>query len=150
MSVGLLIITHDRIGEQLLRCAISTLGGRCPLHVAFLPVTNHCNPEELCRQAQKQLESVDSGDGVLVLTDMYGSTPSNIATSLTPNPSVSVLAGLNLPMLIKIFNYPKGNLEAMTRQAIRAGQESILCCDLADSQFCEEAVEQARQDNRAA
>ena len=81
MSVGLLIITHNRIGEDLLNTAESMLG-MCPLQTSHLAVSQSGDPDKLFEEATRRCDKLDSGDGVLVLTDMYGSTPSNIATRL--------------------------------------------------------------------
>lgn len=129
MSVGLLIITHGRIGEQLLETAKSMLG-MCPLHTTYMPVSQSTDPEDLLVQARRTCESLNQGDGVLVLTDMYGSTPSNVANRLLKEPQVEVVAGINLPMLIRILNYPSLNLHEMINKALSGGHDGILLCAL--------------------
>ena len=81
MTVGLLLITHSRIGEAILETAGKMLEG-APLGVECLPVGTDGIPEKLIEQASMMITRLDQGHGVLVLTDMYGSTPSNIAYSL--------------------------------------------------------------------
>ncbi|MEW8491089.1 MAG: hypothetical protein AB2657_15410 [Candidatus Thiodiazotropha endolucinida] len=81
MTIGLLLITHSRIGEAMLETAGKMLEG-APLAVEILPVGIDSNPEKLVQQASGLIERLDQGRGVLVFTDMYGSTPSNIAYSL--------------------------------------------------------------------
>lgn len=131
MKVGLLIITHDQIGNSLLATAVNMLGGVCPIPSEVIPVTTGCNPEQLLQQAKSRLESLDQGSGVIVLTDMYGSTPSNIATRLCGhNDKVIVIAGINLPMLVRLLNYPNLNLTQLADKATSGGQDGIvLCCD---------------------
>ena len=102
MSVGLLIITHGHIGEHLLE------------------------------QARRTCEKLDQGDGVLVLTDMFGSTPSNIANRLLGESTIQVVAGINLPMLVRVLNYPSLNLHKMVNKALSGGHDGILLCDAED------------------
>ncbi len=128
MSVGLLIITHGGIGAQMLETATQMLG-TCPLQTASLQVNLRCDPDEILTQAQAQLQRLDQGQGVLVLTDAYGSTPSNIANRLRQNDRVSVVAGVNLPMLIRVLNYPALKLSAMVIKALSGGHDGILLCD---------------------
>lgn len=128
MSVGLCLISHNRIGEALLDTATSMLGCR-PLPVSVIPVTSVCDPDKVLKQAREAIEQIDQGDGVIVLTDMYGSTPSNIATALKrDNDRIVVIAGLNLPMLVRLMNYPGLNLGQLTEKALSGGQEGIFRC----------------------
>jgi PTS system ascorbate-specific IIA component len=127
MSVGLLIITHNQIGEMLLQTATSMLGF-CPLLAHTLPVTPKCNPDQLRDQARVLAQELDQGDGVLVLTDMFGSTPSNIATSLGQEGKIAVVSGINLPMLVRVMNYPHLSLERITTKAVSGGHDGILDC----------------------
>jgi mannose PTS system EIIA component len=128
MSVGLLIITHGRIGEQLLNTATSVLGF-CPLQTAHLAVSQKSDPEGLLQQAHRLCDELDRGQGVLVLTDMYGSTPSNIANRLSDHPQVQVVAGINLPMLVRVLNYPSLNLYEMVNKALSGGHDGIVFCE---------------------
>jgi PTS system mannose-specific IIA component len=128
MSVGLLIITHGCIGQQLLDTATSMLGF-CPLQTAHLEVSQKSDPDNLLRQALKLCDELDRGEGVLVLTDMFGSTPSNVATRLLDYPQVQVVAGINLPMLVRILNYPSCNLYEMVNKALSGGHDGILFCE---------------------
>lgn len=126
MSVGILLITHSNIGSSLCDAVVSVLGS-CPLAVKTLPVSFDCEPEQLVTEARAIIKSLDQGEGVLVLTDMYGSTPSNIACKLT-NSTVKVVAGVNLPMLVRIMNYPKLDLQQLTDKAVSGGHEGVIPC----------------------
>lgn len=127
MTIGLLIITHNNIGDALLQTATHMLE-TCPLHTATLVVTNNSNPDELCNQARDLVQQLDIGDGVLVLTDMYGSTPSNIGATLLEKGKVHVVAGINLPMLVRVLNYPSLSLEELTEKAVSGGNDGIVRC----------------------
>jgi mannose PTS system EIIA component len=122
--VGLLIITHNNVGGALFDAATSVLGS-CPLPYEILPVSQNCDPEERLQQAQIYLEKLNKDEGVLVVTDMFGSTPSNIATKLATD-NVTVVTGINLPMLVRIMNYPKLSLEKLSHKAVSAGQTGVI------------------------
>ncbi len=131
MSVGLLLITHNEIGEAMLRTAIHMLG-HCPLQAKTIAFTPDDDPEQILRQATQLAAELDSGDGVLVLTDLYGSTPGNIASSLQETGRVNVISGVNLPMVVKILNYPDMDLATITTNAYSGGQDYILECKRPD------------------
>lgn len=124
MSVGVLIISHDGIGPALLGTATLMLND-CPLQTKLLTVSRDCDPDQLAEDAIEQLDALDSGDGVLVLTDLYGSTPCNIAQRLAPQHHIQVVSGLNLSMLIRVFNYPQLTLEELSENAISGGKDGI-------------------------
>lgn len=130
MSVGLLIITHNQIGTQLLETAINMLG-YCPLLADNLAIGTDSNPDQLRADASRLARELDQGDGVLVLTDMFGSTPSNIANSLKPAGQVAVVSGINLPMLVRVLNYPHLSLARLTAKALSGGNDGILDCSRA-------------------
>ena len=126
MSVGLLIITHGDIGRSLLDTAVVVMG-TCPLHTETLGIPMASDPDQQQERAQQYLQQLEQGDGVLILTDLYGSTPSNIACKLC-NDKVAVISGLNLPMLIRVLNYPALNLHELAEKAMGGGREGIIPC----------------------
>lgn len=128
MSVGLLIITHDGIGPSLLGTTSLMLGG-CPLNAKLLMASRDSDPTELTDLARDYINTLDSGDGVLVLTDQYGSTPSNIAAKLKAEHNIRVIAGLNLSMLIRVLNYPDQDLNGLAEKALTGGRDGILEVD---------------------
>jgi PTS system mannose-specific IIA component len=124
LSVALLIVTHGNIGKSIHDAAVLVIGS-CPLRTAFIPVADNCQPEQSIDEAKSMIAEMDTGDGVLILTDMYGSTPSNIACALQ-RMNVKVVAGLNLPMLMRILNYPTLPLQRLAEKAVSGGKEGIL------------------------
>ena len=126
MSVGLLIITHGDIGRSLLDTAVVVMG-TCPLQTETLGIPMASDPDQQLERAQQYLQQLEQGDGVLILTDLYGSTPSNIACKLRNN-KVAVITGLNLPMLIRVFNYPTLNLHELAEKAMGGGREGVIPC----------------------
>lgn len=125
MGVGILLICHNRIGQQLLETA-SDMMENMPMPVAELPVYQDDDPIALLNRARKRVSELDQGQGVLVLTDMYGSTPSNIAHRLRDKGRVRVLSGVNLPMLVRAMNYPDLVLDEMTARVAAGGHDGII------------------------
>lgn len=128
MSVGLLLITHENIASSLLQTARLMLD-TCPLATRALEVPLDYPVEEILSQAEKYLDTLDTGNGVLIITDIYGSTPSNIGKQLSQKYKRKLVAGLNLPMLIRVLNYPQLNLENMALKAVSGGHDGILLCE---------------------
>ena len=127
MSVGLLLVTHGKLGHFLLD-TIADMIGPLPLAADVLEVRRVQATDVLLLQGRRMIQRLDTGDGVLLLTDAFGSTPSNIANHLADGVSSAVVAGVNLPMLVKIFNYPQLDLAAMTRAAVEGGQRGVVVC----------------------
>ncbi len=126
--VGLLVITHYNVGAALFDAAISVMGGDCPLPYKLMPVSQTCEPEERLQTAQQLLQELQAekdNSGILVLTDMYGSTPSNIANKLASE-NVTIISGLNLPMLVRIMNYPNLSLHKLAHKAVSGGQNGVI------------------------
>jgi PTS system ascorbate-specific IIA component len=124
MNVGILIITQSDIGKQMLLTATSVYGTN-PFRVEILSVDNFDQPNDVIQLGQKYVNFLDKGDGVLVLTDIIGTTPSNIAKSIKHR-KIKVVAGLNLSMILNVFNYPKFSLEKLAGKAIEGGIEGIM------------------------
>lgn len=125
MSVGLLLITHAGVGEALLKVATATLSD-CPLEVRCLDVGSSADPDTMRTDGQRLISELDRGDGVLILTDAYGSTPSNIACGLSHRHRTAVVAGLNLPMLLRVLNYPHLALRDLANKALSGGRDGVL------------------------
>jgi PTS system ascorbate-specific IIA component len=132
LSIGVLLVTHGRFGHFLLDTATELIGP-LPLAADVLEVRRVQATAVLLRQGQRMLERLDCGDGVLILTDAYGSTPSNIANRLNRSSRTQVVAGVNLPMLVKVFNYPTLDLDATTQAALEGGRRGVVLCPHAES-----------------
>jgi len=132
VSVGILLITHGDIGAVLLQTAVDVLGV-CPLPADTVKAPAGCDIEAIVAQARRAAIALDDGDGVLVLTDLFGSTPSNIACKLHSVSNVRVVSGLNLPMLIRVLNYPKLDLDELLHKAVTGGRDGVLTCNMEDS-----------------
>ena len=133
MSVGILIITHGETAQQLIQTATSTLGGQLPLDCRALSISPTCDRDDSLKKAESLVNELMTEDGILILTDIYGATPSNIANHFEQLENISVIAGLNLPMLIRVLNYPNLSLEEMTEKALSGGRDGIILCDKGQS-----------------
>jgi mannose PTS system EIIA component len=125
--IGILIISHGTLGESLIHCASHVLGSRPPL-LKQLGVSVHDDPVELLPQARELVRELneEEGGGVLVLSDIYGATPCNIACRLLEPGRVEGLAGVNLPMLVRAIAYRNEKLDSLIEKAINGGTGGIL------------------------
>lgn len=124
MSVGLLIISHGAVGQAIYEAATSVLGS-CPIRTHIVAMEFDYNRDDMLDEIQEKIIELDSGTGVLVLTDLYGATPSNIAC-LIENQNVAIVSGVNLPMLIRVLNYPNQPLAELVSKAVSGGTEGII------------------------
>jgi len=120
--IGILIVAHGAFGEALIHCASHVLGKR-PLRVRQVGITVHDDPDAILPQAQGLVRDLDDGDGVLVLTDMLGATPSNIAARLAAPGRVEIVSGASLPMLIRAVTYRDAPLPSVVGKAVSGGCE---------------------------
>lgn len=129
MTIGVLLVSHGALGEVVLDIAVKTLSV-CPLATRALGIPFDSDPEAMQNTALCMLKELDSGDGVLVLTDMFGATPSNVACTLSLQENVLVVAGLNLPMLLKVFNYANLQLDELAQRAVEGGRQGVMLSSL--------------------
>jgi PTS system ascorbate-specific IIA component len=129
MSVGVLLITRPGIGTSMLHSARRIIAD-CPLRTMCIEVPVDASPERTRDTADKLIAQLDQGDGVLILTDLFGATPNNIARTFSHPGRVAVLAGLNLPMLVRVFNYPNADLKSLCDTAVQGGSRGVQECDL--------------------
>ena len=123
--IGILIIAHGTLGESLIHCASHVLNKRPP-QVQQLGVTAQDDPLLLLPRARSLLKDVDDGSGVLILSDMYGGTPSNMGEKLLIPGKVEGIAGVSLPMLIRALTYRDKSLDVMVTKAVSGGCEGVL------------------------
>ncbi len=123
--IGILIVAHGAFGESLIHCASHVLGKR-PLYLRQLGVTIHDDPDAILPVAEDLIRFLDQGPGVLVFTDIYGATPSNIAARILQPGRVEGIAGVNLPMLIRAITYRDEGLEAAIEKALSGGVEGVM------------------------
>ncbi|HEX4927411.1 MAG TPA: PTS sugar transporter subunit IIA [Burkholderiales bacterium] len=125
--IGVLIVTHGEIGTSLLASAAQILGA-AQAQVATLSVWRQDDPDDLVLRARELLDTIDSGEGVLVLTDIFGATPGNVVSRLLADGHVEGVSGVSLPMLLRVLSgrRKQGNLAAAVQRAISAGAEGVV------------------------
>ena len=126
--IGILIVSHGTFGESLIHSASHVLGKR-PLYLRQLGVTVHDDPEAILPVGEDLIRFLDQGQGVLVLTDIYGATPSNIAMKLIRPGRVEGVAGVNLPMLIRALTYRDEPLGSVLEKALSGATEGVMRMD---------------------
>ena len=126
MAVGVLLVTHAGIGTAMIAVANALLRN-LPLKVEAFEVPYDVDPETLLPRASAALRRVDDGHGVLVLTDLYGATPSNLAARLarlgTP---VRRVSALSLPMLLRVLNYAELELDELPAVAAAGARNGVI------------------------
>jgi mannose PTS system EIIA component len=123
--IGILIIAHGTLGESLIHCASHVLNKRPP-RLKQLGITAQDDPLLLLPQARALVKELNSGTGVLILSDMYGGSPSNIAQKLLAPGKVEGIAGVNLPMLIRVLTYREKSLSIVLDKAVSGGCEGVM------------------------
>jgi mannose PTS system EIIA component len=123
--IGILIITHGTLGESLIHCASHVLNKRPP-RLKQLGVTAQDDPALLLPQARALVKELDDGAGVLILSDMYGGTPSNLASKLVVPGRIEAVAGVSLPMLIRVLTYRDRDLQTIVTKAVSGGCEGVI------------------------
>jgi len=122
--IGLLIVTHCDLGKELLNAA-EFIVGKIEA-VETIAITETSGTDLLRRKIEARISTLDKGDGVLILTDMFGGTPSNLSLSFLKEGKIEVLTGVNLPMIIAIVqNRPNLKVTALSEKAQEAGKMGI-------------------------
>ena len=133
--IGILIVAHEKLGQSLIRCATHVLGGPPP-HLMDIGITIQDDPQAIVPEAQRLVERLDLGAGVLVLTDIYGATPCNIACQLLVPGRVEGIAGASLPMLMRALTYRNEPLEGLVQRAISGGRDGVTRMPCPESEKC--------------
>ena len=123
--IGILIVAHDGLGESLVEAVTHVLGARPPQFDVF-PVAATDDPLNLLPRAREVVAALDTGEGVAILSDIYGATPCNLAAKLANAGHVEVIAGVSLPMLVRAFTYLTKGMETFVKKAVSGGCEGVL------------------------
>jgi PTS system ascorbate-specific IIA component len=121
---GILIIAHAPFATALRECIAHIYGG-LPARIGVIDVMPDCDPAEVIAFAHAEIERLKEENGALVLTDMFGATPANIAARLSSLPDVRVLAGVNLPMLVRAVCYRATPLDTLVDKALAGATKGI-------------------------
>jgi len=123
--IGILIIAHGTLGESLIHCASHVLNKRPP-RLRQLGVTAQDDPLLLLPQARALVKELDDGDGVLILSDIYGASPCNLVCKLVVPDRIEAVAGVNLPMLIRALTYRERDLATVVTKAVSGGCDGVV------------------------
>jgi len=123
--IGILLITHGTFGESLIQNVCHVLNKRPPL-IGQLGVAAQDDPLDILPMARVLLNEVNGGAGVLIMTDILGATPSNLALKLLEPGIVEGIAGVNLPMVLRTLTYRKNTMETLLKKAISGGHDGVI------------------------
>ena len=123
--IGIFLITHGTFGESLIQNVCHVLNKRPP-QISQLGVAAQDDPLDILPMAKLLLNEVDQGDGVLILTDVLGATPANLALKLLEPGRVEGVAGVSLPMLLRALTYRKGDMDTLLKKAISGGHDGVI------------------------
>jgi len=126
--IGILIISHGTLGESLIHSVSHVMGERPPM-LQQCSIGANDDPVVLLPRIQKIAEALDEGHGVLVLSDIYGATPCNLVTKLLQPGRIQGVAGINLPMLVRVLTYRNGSLDKLVEKAVSGGREGVVHFD---------------------
>ena len=122
--IGALVVTHGHLGQELVAAAEMIVGEIS--HIRAVSIGWHDDVNEAQKDIEQRINELDNGKGVLILTDMFGGTPSNIAFSLHEPGKIDIVTGVNLPMIIKIVSQKKADtLDSLARIVRDQGRASI-------------------------
>ncbi len=117
-------MTHENLGDHLIRCASHIMGEELK-QIRYLSIFVQDDPDTVLCNAQVLIKQLDEGDGVLVLSDMYGATPCNMASKLIQPGKVECVSGVNLPMLVRTLTYRNESLSTLMEKALSGGKDGI-------------------------
>jgi PTS system ascorbate-specific IIA component len=123
--IGILLITHGTFGESLIQNVCHVLNKRPPL-IGQLGVAAQDDPLDVLPMARMLLQEVDDGEGVLILTDILGATPANLALKLLDPGRVEGVAGVSLPMLLRALTYRKNGMDTLLKKAVSGGHDGVI------------------------
>ncbi|MDR2837907.1 MAG: PTS fructose transporter subunit IIA [Azonexus sp.] len=123
--IGILLITHGSFGEALVQNACHVLQKRPP-QLNQLGVAAQDDPGELVPLARRMLDLVDTGEGALILTDIFGASPANLAARLLDRGRIEGLAGANLPMLLRALTYRDKGMDFLLQRAGDGGRDGVI------------------------
>jgi len=123
--IGIFLITHGSYGEALVQNVSHVLNKRPP-QVIQLGLTSQDDPLDMLPMARDMLALVDKGDGVLILTDIFGASPANLALKLLERGRIEGLTGVNMPMLLRALTYRDKGMETLLVRARDGGRDGII------------------------
>ena len=123
--IGILLVTHNGLGNSLVDCVRHVMGG-IPVNLKSLSVLAEDDPQHKLDEARRLVAELDTGSGVLLLSDLFGATPSNIAQQLCAPGRVEGIAGVSLPMLLRAISYSGKPLAEAAQKALDGGRDCVV------------------------
>lgn len=124
MSVALLLVSHNKVATSLMEVAASIMNDP-PTNYACVEIPMDAQVDNMVTKIDNNISQLDTSDGILIITDMYGGTPSNIAEKFAGSKNTRMISGMNLPMLIRAMNYRDLPFVELTEKIVSGGQQSI-------------------------
>lgn len=121
--IGVVIVAHGGLAEEYLAAVEHVLGKQAGMRA--VPIAADCDRERKRREIEEAADQVDTGDGVVVVTDMFGGSPSNLSLPACARPDRKIIYGANLPLLVKLAKSRNLSLEGATTAALHAGRKYI-------------------------
>jgi len=122
---GILVVAHNTLGESLVDCVRHVLG-KVPDNLKVLSVHADDDPQQKLAEGHALIRQLDRGKGVLILSDVYGATPSNLARKLCREEHIVGVAGVNLPMLLRVVCHPDKTMPELADIALEGGRDCIV------------------------
>ena len=124
--IGIFLVTHSTLGESFIQCACHVLNRRPP-QIAQLGVSAQDDPLDILPTARAWVNTLDTGSGVIVMTDIFGATPSNIARKILVPGRIEGVAGVSLPMLLRVLTYrEKSDIHMLVQKAVSGGRDGVM------------------------
>ena len=124
MRTALFLITHPGIASNLLEVAEAIIK-KTSNNLALQEVPMDARPEAMVEEVESKINELDTTDGIIFITDIYGSTPSNIAQDLADKYAATLISGVNLPMMIRLLNYRNEPETTLIDKAVDGGQKGV-------------------------
>jgi PTS system mannose-specific IIA component len=125
--VGIVVVTHGKLADELISVVKFVVSGNPNVKIEGLSLDQGMEFETFTQNIKKAIKKVDEGDGILLVTDMFGGTPSNISLTFLENKRVEVISGVNLPMLLKLATLSSSvTLDEAVKIAEAAGRDNII------------------------
>ena len=122
--IGILLVTHGEIGQSLINCAAHILDST-PKSVESLSIKSNNDLSKYTYIISQKIQSLEKGNGVLIMTDIYGATPCNLLNKFIKKNKVEVVTGVNLPMLVKAISDRKDILNILINDSIECAKKNI-------------------------
>ena len=122
--IGILLVTHGEIGQSLINCAAHILDST-PKSVESLSIKSNNDLSKYTYIISQKIQNLEKGNGVLIMTDIYGATPCNLLNKFIKKNKVEVVTGVNLPMLVKAISDRKDNLNILIKDSIECAKKNI-------------------------